>query len=55
MRPPSTRGAAPARGQGRPVAGLELGTGLPVNPVAPEEAVEELLRASTAASGEVDR
>ena len=28
----------------REIAGLELGTGLPVNPVAPEEAVEELLR-----------
>jgi UDPglucose--hexose-1-phosphate uridylyltransferase len=27
----------------REVAGLELGTGLPVNPVSPEEAVEELL------------
>jgi UDPglucose--hexose-1-phosphate uridylyltransferase len=27
----------------RQVAGLELGTGLPVNPVAPEDAVEELL------------
>jgi UDPglucose--hexose-1-phosphate uridylyltransferase len=27
----------------REVAGLELGTGLPVNPIAPEEAVEELL------------
>jgi UDPglucose--hexose-1-phosphate uridylyltransferase len=27
----------------REVAGLELGTGLPVNPVAPEDAVEELL------------
>ena len=39
----------------REVAGLELGTGLPVNPVAPEEAVEELLRASTVASGEADR
>ena len=28
----------------RDIAGLELGTGLPVNPVSPEEAVEELLR-----------
>jgi UDPglucose--hexose-1-phosphate uridylyltransferase len=28
----------------REIAGLELGTGLPVNPVSPEEAVEELLR-----------
>ena len=27
----------------RAIAGLELGTGLPVNPVAPEDAVEELL------------
>ena len=27
----------------REVAGLELGTGLPVNPIGPEEAVEELL------------
>jgi diadenosine tetraphosphate (Ap4A) HIT family hydrolase len=27
----------------REVAGLELGTGLPVNPIAPEDAVEELL------------
>jgi UDPglucose--hexose-1-phosphate uridylyltransferase len=26
------------------IAGLEIGTGLPVNPVSPEEAVEELLR-----------
>ncbi len=39
----------------REIAGLELGTGLPVNPVAPEEAVEELLRASTARTGEADR
>jgi len=29
----------------RDVAGLELGTGLPVNPVSPEDAVEELLEA----------
>jgi UDPglucose--hexose-1-phosphate uridylyltransferase len=29
----------------RAIAGLELGTGLPVNPVAPEDAVEELLAA----------
>jgi UDPglucose--hexose-1-phosphate uridylyltransferase len=28
----------------REIAGLELGTGLPVNPVSPEEAVEELQR-----------
>ena len=26
----------------REIAGLELGTGLPVNPVSPEDAVEEL-------------
>ncbi len=30
----------------REIAGLELGTGLPVNPIAPEEAVAELLEAS---------
>ena len=30
----------------RAIAGLELGSGLPVNPVSPEEAVEELLRES---------
>jgi UDPglucose--hexose-1-phosphate uridylyltransferase len=29
----------------REIAGLEIGTGLPVNPVSPEEAVEELLGA----------
>jgi UDPglucose--hexose-1-phosphate uridylyltransferase len=29
----------------REIAGLELGTGLPVNPIAPEEAVAELLEA----------
>ncbi len=28
----------------REIAGLEMGTGLPVNPVSPEEAVDELLR-----------
>jgi galactose-1-phosphate uridylyltransferase len=33
----------------RAIAGLELGTGLPVNPVAPEDAVEELL-----AAGEIE-
>ena len=27
----------------REVGGLELGTGLPVNPISPEEAVDELL------------
>jgi UDPglucose--hexose-1-phosphate uridylyltransferase len=32
----------------REIAGLELGTGLPVNPIAPEEAVAELLEASRA-------
>ena len=32
----------------REIAGLELGTGLPVNPVSPEEAVAELRRASHA-------
>ncbi len=31
----------------REIAGLEIGTGLPVNPVAPEDAVEELLRGPT--------
>lgn len=31
----------------RAIAGLELGTGLPVNPVAPEDAVEELLAAGS--------
>ena len=31
----------------REIAGLELGTGLPVNPVSPEEAVEHLLRHRT--------
>jgi UDPglucose--hexose-1-phosphate uridylyltransferase len=37
----------------REIAGLELGTGLPVNPVSPEDAVEELLAgvASGAADG----
>jgi UDPglucose--hexose-1-phosphate uridylyltransferase len=32
----------------REIAGLELGTGLPVNPVSPEDAVEELLGRLTA-------
>jgi UDPglucose--hexose-1-phosphate uridylyltransferase len=36
----------------REIAGLELGTGLPVNPVSPEEAVDELLAATREASGE---
>jgi UDPglucose--hexose-1-phosphate uridylyltransferase len=36
----------------REIAGLELGTGLPVNPVSPEDAVEELLgRAEIAVDG----
>ena len=36
----------------REIAGLELGTGLPVNPVSPEDAVEELLgRAEAALDG----
>jgi UDPglucose--hexose-1-phosphate uridylyltransferase len=35
----------------REIAGLELGTGLPVNPVSPEDAVEELRRAVTRAGG----
>ena len=34
----------------REIAGLELGTGLPVNPVSPEDAVEEL-RTASAGSG----
>jgi UDPglucose--hexose-1-phosphate uridylyltransferase len=37
----------------REIAGLELGTGLPVNPVSPEDAVEELLGAD--ASGAAGR
>ena len=36
----------------RDIAGLELGTGLPVNPISPEEAVDELLAATRQASGE---
>jgi len=35
----------------REIAGLELGTGLPVNPVSPEAAVEELLAQRDAAPG----
>jgi UDPglucose--hexose-1-phosphate uridylyltransferase len=35
----------------REIAGLELGTGLPVNPVSPEDAVEELLDRTDAAGG----
>jgi UDPglucose--hexose-1-phosphate uridylyltransferase len=36
----------------RDIAGLELGTGLPVNPVSPEDAVEELLARAAAGVGE---
>lgn len=36
----------------RDIAGLELGTGLPVNPISPEAAVDELLAATREASGE---
>ena len=36
----------------REIGGLELGTGLPVNPISPEEAVDELLVPTRAASGE---
>ena len=35
----------------REIAGLELGTGLPVNPVSPEDAVEELLGRTDGAVG----
>jgi UDPglucose--hexose-1-phosphate uridylyltransferase len=35
----------------REIAGLELGTGLPVNPVSPEDAVEELLGRTDAEAG----
>ena len=35
----------------RDIAGLELGTGLPVNPVSPEDAVEELLSRAVAEGG----
>jgi UDPglucose--hexose-1-phosphate uridylyltransferase len=37
----------------RDIAGLELGTGLPVNPVSPEAAVEELLERATSGIGVV--
>jgi UDPglucose--hexose-1-phosphate uridylyltransferase len=37
----------------REIAGLELGTGLPVNPVSPEDAVEELLRVAGGLDGAV--
>jgi UDPglucose--hexose-1-phosphate uridylyltransferase len=36
----------------REIAGLELGTGLPVNPVSPEDAVEELLSRAVVGSAE---
>ena len=36
----------------REIAGLELGTGLPVNPVSPEDAVEELLRVAAGQDGD---
>jgi UDPglucose--hexose-1-phosphate uridylyltransferase len=36
----------------REIAGLELGTGLPVNPVSPEDAVDELLRQSAPLAAE---
>jgi UDPglucose--hexose-1-phosphate uridylyltransferase len=36
----------------REIAGLELGTGLPVNPVSPEEAVEQLMVAGLEGSGQ---
>ena len=36
----------------RDIAGLELGTGLPVNPISPEGAVDELLASIRQASGE---
>jgi len=36
----------------RDIAGLELGTGLPVNPISPEAAVDELLASTRDASGE---
>ncbi len=35
----------------RDIAGLELGTGLPVNPVSPEDAVEELLARAGSGGG----
>jgi UDPglucose--hexose-1-phosphate uridylyltransferase len=37
----------------REIAGLELGTGLPVNPVSPEDAVDELLDRAGEAAGSV--
>ena len=38
----------------RDIAGLELGTGLPVNPISPEGAVDELLASIREAAGEVE-
>ena len=38
----------------REIAGLELGTGLPVNPVSPEDAVEELLSRTRPATARVE-
>jgi UDPglucose--hexose-1-phosphate uridylyltransferase len=35
----------------REIAGLELGTGLPVNPVSPEDAVEEVLSRAASSDG----
>lgn len=35
----------------REIAGLEIGTGLPVNPVSPEDAVEELLAGASGTEG----
>ncbi len=39
----------------REIAGLEVGTGLPVNPVSPEDAVEELLARAVAHAEHPDR
>src|SRR4029079_10579186 len=39
----------------REIAGLEIGTGLPVNPVSPEDAVDELLRQARGADLSRDR
>jgi UDPglucose--hexose-1-phosphate uridylyltransferase len=36
----------------REIGGLELGTGLPVNPISPEDAVDELLASTRVASGQ---
>mgnify|MGYP001812764071 FL=1 len=38
----------------RDIAGLELGTGLPVNPISPEGAVDELLASIREAAGETE-